>query len=125
MGKHLLVMRETGFDLWIGKIPWRRKWRPTPVLSPGESHGRRSLVGSNPWGCKESDTTEQLHFLSFFLLSMYLARSCHVWQPRPKARKLSSPGSVSVPRKDFDWPCLGHVSTLGPISAVKEMGYSH
>ena len=47
-----------------GKIPWRRKWQPTPVLLPGESHGRLSLVGYNPWGCKESDTTEQLHFTS-------------------------------------------------------------
>ena len=39
-----------------------RQWHPTPVLLPGESHGRRSLVGCSPWGRKESDTTEQLHF---------------------------------------------------------------
>ena len=39
----------------------RRQWHPTPVLLPGKSYGRRSLVGS-PWGCKESDTTEWLHF---------------------------------------------------------------
>ena len=38
---------------------WRRKWQPTPVLLPGESHGQRSLVGYSPWGCKESDTTER------------------------------------------------------------------
>src|SRR5574340_952756 len=41
---------------------WRRQWHPTPVLLPGKSHGWRSLVGCNPWGCEESDTTEQLHF---------------------------------------------------------------
>ena len=41
---------------------WRRQWHPTPLLLPGKSHGRRSLVGCNPWGCKESDTTEWLHF---------------------------------------------------------------
>ena len=41
---------------------WRRQWHPTPVLLPGESHGRRSLVGCSPWGLKESDTTERLHF---------------------------------------------------------------
>ena len=35
---------------------------PTPVLLPGKSHGRRSLVGCSPWGRKESDTTERLHF---------------------------------------------------------------
>ena len=40
----------------------RRQWYPTPVRLPGESHGRRSLEGCSPWGCWESDTTEQLHF---------------------------------------------------------------
>ena len=40
----------------------RRQWHPTPVLSPGESHGRRSLVGCSPWGCEKSDTTERLPF---------------------------------------------------------------
>ena len=40
----------------------RRQWHPTPVLLPEKSHGRRSLVGCSPWGCKESDTTERLHF---------------------------------------------------------------
>ena len=39
-----------------------RKWQPTPVLLPGKSHGWRSLVGYSPWGCKESDMTEWLHF---------------------------------------------------------------
>ena len=46
---------------------WRRQWHPTPVLLPGKSHGRRSLVGCSPWGHSESDTTERLHF--HFLLS--------------------------------------------------------
>ena len=41
---------------------WRRKWQPTSVLLPGESHGWRSLVGYGPRGCKESDMTERLHF---------------------------------------------------------------
>ena len=40
----------------------RRQWHPTPVLLPGKSHGQRSLVGCSPWGRKESDTTERLHF---------------------------------------------------------------
>ena len=53
-----------GFVPWVGKIPWRRKWQPTPALLPGKSHGWRSLVGYSPWGRKESDTTEQLHFTS-------------------------------------------------------------
>ena len=41
---------------------WRRKWQPTPVFLPGESQGRRSLVGCSPWSLEESDTTERLHF---------------------------------------------------------------
>ena len=51
------------FDPWIRKIPWRRKWQPTPVFLPGKSHGQRSLVDYSPWDHKELDTTEQLHFL--------------------------------------------------------------
>ena len=46
----------------LGRFPWRRKWQPTPVFLPGESHGRRNLVGYSPRGRKESDTTERLHF---------------------------------------------------------------
>ena len=45
---------------WVGKIPWRRAWQPTPVLSPGESHVQRSLAGYSPWGRKESAMTERL-----------------------------------------------------------------
>ena len=48
------------FNPWVGKIPWRRAWQPALVFLPGESHGQRSLVGYNPWGCKESDTTETI-----------------------------------------------------------------
>ena len=36
------------FHAWVGKIPWRRAWQPTPVFLPGESHGQRSLVGYGP-----------------------------------------------------------------------------
>ena len=41
-------------------ICWTKKWQPTPVFSPGETHGQRSLVGYSPRGCKESDMTDQL-----------------------------------------------------------------
>ena len=68
-----------GHDFCIPYLPWlsiqtslelasaepcflRRWWHPTPVLLPGKSHWRRSLVGYSPWGCEESDTTERLHF---------------------------------------------------------------
>ena len=51
--------RRPGFSPWVGKIPWRREWQPTPVFLPGESRGQRSLADYGPQGCKELDTTEQ------------------------------------------------------------------
>ena len=60
------------FNTWFGYFEYvgylrRRWWHPTPGLLPGKSHGQRSLVGCSPWGCKESDMTERLHF--YFSLS--------------------------------------------------------
>ena len=43
---------------WVGKVPWRRAWQPTPVFLPGESHGQRSPMGYSPWGCTDLDTTK-------------------------------------------------------------------
>ena len=60
--------RRLGFNIWMEKIPWRRKWQPTLVFLPGESHGGRSLVGYSPWGREESETTEWLHCHFHFLL---------------------------------------------------------
>ena len=51
----------------------RRRWHPTPVLLPGKSHGLRSLVGYSPWGRKELDTTEQLHFIQSGRLPWWLS----------------------------------------------------
>ena len=42
-----------GFDPWVRKIPWRRKWQPTPILLPRKFNGWRSLVGYSPWSLKE------------------------------------------------------------------------
>ena len=44
--------RRRRFDPWVGKIPLRRKWQPTPVFVPGKPHGQKSLAGYNPWGHK-------------------------------------------------------------------------
>ena len=52
--------QEMQVDPSVGKIPWRRKWQPTPVFLPGESHGWRSLLGFSPWYCKKSDPTEHI-----------------------------------------------------------------
>ena len=45
-----------------GRCPWRWKWQLTPLLLPGKSHGRSSLVGCSPWDRCQSDTTERLDF---------------------------------------------------------------
>ena len=63
-----------GFDPWMGKILWRRKWQLTPGPLPGKFHGWRSLVGYGPWGPKELDRTERLDFhFSLQWLGIHLA----------------------------------------------------
>ena len=47
------------FDAWVGKIPWRRKWQPTPVFLSGKSHGQRNLAGYRPYVSTEVDMTEE------------------------------------------------------------------
>ena len=56
--------RRCGFDSWIEKIPWRRKWQATPVFLPVKSHRKRSLAGYSPWGPKELDRTKWLSTMS-------------------------------------------------------------
>ena len=50
--------KRPGFDPWVGKIPWRRAWQPTPVFLPGESHGQGNLVGHGRQGHTECGTAE-------------------------------------------------------------------
>ena len=68
-------------------------WQPTPVFLPGESHGWRSLVGYSPRGCKESDTTEQLHFHFTFKDFMSL-QSHHPGFPGDSACNAGDLGSI-------------------------------
>ena len=56
--KNLPAMRRFRFNPWVGKVPWRMKWQPTPVVLSGKSPGQRSLVCYSPLGSKELDTTE-------------------------------------------------------------------
>ena len=77
--------RRHGFDPWVGKIPWRRKWQLTAVFLPGESHGQRSLGrgGHSPWGCKESDTTQQLNNSKAEVLGFCACVSLCAWLSMP------------------------------------------
>ena len=58
---HYRRRKRCRFDPWVGKIPWRRKWQPTPVFLPGELHGQKSQGGCSPCGHRESDMTEHTH----------------------------------------------------------------
>ena len=55
-----LPMQKMQVQSRVGKIPWKRRWQPTPVFLPGELHGPRSLAGFSPWGCKGSDMSEHV-----------------------------------------------------------------
>ena len=59
--RHLSFLRPWEFQIPVSSLR-RRWWQPPPVLLPGKSQGRRSLVGCSPWGGKASDSTERLHF---------------------------------------------------------------
>ena len=52
--------KRLGFDPWVGKISWSRKWQPTPVFLSGKSQGQRRLTGYSPQGCRELNMTEGL-----------------------------------------------------------------
>ena len=78
--KNLPTMKKPWFNPWVGKIPQRREWLPTPVFLPGEFHGQRSLVGYSPWGRKESDTAEQLpHICVCIYVGLPVYRYVHVY----------------------------------------------
>ena len=81
MVKNLLKCRRPGFDPWVGKIPWKRKWQPTPVFLPGESHEQRNLAGYGLLGCKESDTTERLKLSNFTYFTQIFSWSGKLLNP--------------------------------------------
>ena len=122
----------------------RRRWHPTPVLLPGKSHGRRSLVGCSPRGREESDTTERLHF--DFSLSCIgegngnpLQCSClenprdggawwaavsGVAQSQTRLKRLSSSSSSSSSSRDLmkKTPVLNKCPRVGPGKRIQKRG---
>ena len=84
------------FNPWVGKIPWRRKWYPTPIFLLGESHGQKSLADYSPWGlqraghdwasenisCKRVPSISQflflLHYLTLLLRPHLLLKLPHI-----------------------------------------------
>ena len=68
--------RKLRLDPWVRKIPWKRKWQPTPVFLPGKSYGKRSLVSYSPWGCKRVKHNLMTTTTSSFLFHCYLLLHC-------------------------------------------------
>ena len=110
---------------------WRRKWQPTPVPLPGKSHGRRSPVGCSPWGCKELDMTEQLHF--HYVIFIFLTDST-LYGRHPCLYKW--PSLIPFMSKEYPivylyhnfsihlsapWGCL-HILTIVNTAAVEHSG---
>ena len=102
--------------MWFSLEPQRRQWHPTPVLSPGESHGRRSLAGCNPWGRWELDMTEQRHFhFSFHASEKEMAT--HSGVPAWRIPGMGKPGgllSMGSHRVGHDWSDLAAAAVLNP-----------
>ena len=71
MVKSLPAMQETQFQSLVGKILWKRKWQPTPVLLPGKPHGQRSPVGYSSWGHRVGHARAAFTFIS--VLSCFCA----------------------------------------------------
>ena len=93
-----------GFYPWVGKIPWRRKRQPTPVLLPGKCYGQRSLASFSPRGCKELDMIEHTHstnMVSFpFYLLFYLRYVGWCWNLPFDILIAEFPGRIQVVLKD-------------------------
>ena len=88
------------FDPWVGKIPWRKKWKPTLVLLPGKFHGQRSLVGYSPWGHKEADMTERLSVRVCVCACACTHTHTYIQPIMPRKKKSKRPeNSLKVQRK--------------------------
>ena len=85
--------KRCGFEPWVRKIPWSKKWQPTPLFLPKKSHGERKLAGYSPWGCKRLNTTEPEHIhtqaglshLQFSVVNHFrtLVCDCIIWSAKP------------------------------------------
>ena len=101
-----------GFNRWIGKMLWSKKWHPTLVFLPGEFHGQSILAGYSPWGCKKLDTTEhsmqhstgvswQVHVVFYWITWAFL-KSTYVF-------------------KWFSWIWFCFVSSFGFLSPLQPL----
>ena len=124
--------KRLGFDPWIGRIPWTRKWPPTPVFLPGKFHGQRSLAGCSPWShrvghdlahaeyiqnkfiyCSTNNTLYLWRLLSYSLFSVspgqhrYLKYNVVLYQLSGKTENYQGTEEAG---RTFTWDCQGGAS---------------
>ena len=87
---------DMGFGLWVGKIPWKRKWQFTPICLPGKPHEERRLVDYSRWGCKESDMTEHAH-----THTKYLGHGVFIFSTRIFSYRHSVSAAYFTPEKQI------------------------
>ena len=114
--------------IYLGLVlSWRRHWHPTPVLLPGKSHGQRSLVGCSPWGLKESNMTERLHF-TFHFHALEKAMVTHSSVLAWRIPGMVEPGgrpSMGSHRVGHDWSDLAAAVLSLQGSALHSVGEHH
>ena len=104
--------RSSGFNLWVGKISWSRKWQPTPLFLPGKSHGQKSLAGHSPRGHKESDTTEYTHTHTHTHHSFFFFFNFHLGFPGCAMVK-NPPANAGYAKDMSSIPGLGRLPGVG------------
>ena len=123
---------------WVGTIPWRREWLPTPVFLLREVQGQRSLTGYSPQGHKESDTTEQLALSLLPLeagvpralswVTVLLPRSCAGGSPvcphnlPPFSHSAPSPAPTLLPSSGSSSPGASGAPAPGGTATVLSAG---
>ena len=114
--------RRYQLDPWVGKIPWRRKWQPTLVSLPGESHGQRSLAGYSPWCHKELDKSEYAHKANIWASQVALVVKNLPTNARDIRDLSLIPGLERSPRKGHGNPlqysCLENPMNRGAWRAI-------
>ena len=114
----VMICRRRGFNPWVRKIPWRRKWQPTPVFLLEKSHGWRRLAAYSPWNHEELDTTEQLrthtHTNKCAYLQDWLQYERYGWTDLKFGSFIYKLGVLGL-KKCTSEPCLLHLQNQKKI----------
>ena len=108
------------FDPWVRKIPWRRKWQPTPVSVPGESRGKRSLVDYSPRAHKELDMTEEIHYHSHDAVKVLYSICQQIWKTQQWSQDWKRSVFILIPKKGNPKECSNYC-TVALISHTSKV----